>query len=207
MTPADTTLHRPPPTAPPRQEPPADRRGHGCHGLHRGRLVPELLDAGHTVRAVARHPERLAGRDWSHHVDLVQADAAELDQIRTALQGADVAYYLVHSLGTGSSFASRDRRTALTFARAAREAGVGRIVYLGGLYPDVDDAELSRTWPRARRSGDPPRLGRADDGAPGRGRPRFRIRVVRDDAVPHRTAARDDDAALGRQPHPADRGP
>ncbi len=115
----------------------------GVTGYVGGRLVPELLDAGHHVRAIARRPERLAGRDWAQHVDLVRADAADLDQIRDALRGADVAYYLIHSLGTGRSFAARDRRTALTFARAAREAGVGRIVYLGGLFPDVDDADLS----------------------------------------------------------------
>ncbi|WP_251153903.1 SDR family oxidoreductase, partial [Cellulosimicrobium sp. Marseille-Q4280] len=117
----------------------------GVTGYVGGRLVPELLDAGHEVRALARHPERLAGRDWagSSQVELVEADASDLDQIRSALQGTDVAYYLIHSLGTGPTFEARDRRTALTFARAAREAGVRRIVYLGGMFPDVPEGELS----------------------------------------------------------------
>jgi uncharacterized protein YbjT (DUF2867 family) len=110
----------------------------GVTGYVGGRLVPELLAAGHRVRAVARNPGRLRGRAWYDDVDVVQADAADLPAIRAALQGVDVAYYLVHSLGTGRRFEARDRRTALTFAQAAREAGVGRIVYLGGLHPDTE---------------------------------------------------------------------
>nr|WP_308121806.1 SDR family oxidoreductase [Actinotalea ferrariae] len=111
----------------------------GVTGYVGGRLVPELLRAGHRVRAVARNPGRLQGRDWVDDVDVVEADAQHLDQVRSALEGVDVAYYLIHSLGSGRRFEARDRRTALTFAQAAREAGVGRIVYLGGLHPDVDD--------------------------------------------------------------------
>ncbi len=111
----------------------------GVTGYVGGRLVPELLAAGHTVRALARQPSRLAARPWADRVELVRADAGVLDEIRTALTGVDVAYYLVHSLGSGLRFEARDRRTALTFAQAAREAGVRRIVYLGGLHPDVAD--------------------------------------------------------------------
>lgn len=111
----------------------------GVTGYVGGRLVPELLAAGHRVRAVARKPDRLRGRPWHPQVEVVEADASDLEQIRAALAGADVAYYLIHSLGSGPAFAARDRRTALTFARAAREAGVSRIVYLGGLHPATDD--------------------------------------------------------------------
>ncbi|WP_418277409.1 SDR family oxidoreductase [Isoptericola jiangsuensis] len=115
----------------------------GVTGYVGGRLVPELLDAGFTVRALTRNPARLAGREWADDVEAVEADVSDLDTTRSALEGADVAYYLVHSLGTGRTFEARDRRNALTFARAAREAGVGRIVYLGGLYPDVPEGDLS----------------------------------------------------------------
>ncbi|MEG3615054.1 SDR family oxidoreductase [Isoptericola haloaureus] len=115
----------------------------GVTGYVGGRLVPELLAAGYTVRALTRNPDRLAGRRWADDVEAVRADVSDLDATREALRGADVAYYLVHSLGTGRTFEVRDRRNALTFARAAREAGVGRIVYLGGLYPDVPEGELS----------------------------------------------------------------
>ena len=92
----------------------------GVTGYVGGRLVPELLAAGHDVRALARNPARLAGRAWAEQVEVVEADASDLDDIRAALEGCDVAYYLVHSLGTGPTFEARDRRTALTFARAAR---------------------------------------------------------------------------------------
>ncbi|KGM12857.1 NAD-dependent dehydratase, partial [Cellulomonas bogoriensis 69B4 = DSM 16987] len=111
----------------------------GVTGYVGGRLVPELLAAGHQVRAVARRTHRLQGRPWADDVELAEADAGDLDQVRDALDGVDVAYYLIHSLGTGPRFAARDRRTALTFAQAAREAGVRRIVYLGGLYPEGKD--------------------------------------------------------------------
>ena len=108
----------------------------GVTGYVGGRLVPELLAAGHRVRAIARNPGRLRGRPWFGDVEVVQADASDLDAIRGALEGVDVAYYLIHSLGSGARFEARDRATALTFGRAAREAGVGRIVYLGGLFPE-----------------------------------------------------------------------
>ncbi len=111
----------------------------GVTGYVGGRLVPELLAAGYRVRAVARHPERLRGRPWYDDVEAVAADASDPGQIRAALDGTDVAYYLVHSLGSGRTFESRDRRTALVFAQAAREARVGRIVYLGGLHPQGEE--------------------------------------------------------------------
>ncbi|MBO3084566.1 SDR family oxidoreductase [Cellulomonas fengjieae] len=111
----------------------------GVTGYVGGRLVPELLAAGYRVRAVARHPERLRGRAWYADVETVAADAADPEQIRAALDGVQVAYYLIHSLGSGRSFESTDRHTALVFGQAAREAGVGRIVYLGGLYPEGED--------------------------------------------------------------------
>ncbi len=115
----------------------------GVTGYVGGRLVPELLAAGHDVVALARQPARLAGRDWAGRVELVEADATDLVQLRAALDGVDVAYYLIHSLGTGRTFEALDRRVARTFAQSAREAGVGRIVYLGGLSPDIPDEELS----------------------------------------------------------------
>lgn len=107
----------------------------GVTGYIGGRLVPELLKAGYRVRAMARNPRRLRDRDWYDEVEVVEADAGDPRQVASALEGVDVAYYLIHALATGERFESRDRHTALTFGTAAREAGVGRIVYLGGLYP------------------------------------------------------------------------
>jgi uncharacterized protein YbjT (DUF2867 family) len=111
----------------------------GVTGYIGGRLVPELLDAGFRVRAMARNPRRLRDREWFDRVEVVEADATDGEQVHAALDGVDVAYYLLHSLGTGHRFESLDRRMALTFGTAARDAGVGRLVYLGGLYPEGEE--------------------------------------------------------------------
>ena len=124
----------------------------GATGYIGGRLVPELLDAGYRVRAMARHPERLDGRDWAQRVEVAAADATNPEDLARALAGVDVAYYLIHALGSGPTFEQRDRATARRFAVAAREAGVGRIVYLGGLHPA--DETLSPHLESRREVGD-----------------------------------------------------
>lgn len=111
----------------------------GVTGYIGGRLVPELVAAGYRVRAMARHPRRLEDRDWFDDVEVVEADAADPHQLGEAMAGVDIAYYLIHALATGHRFESRDRHTALTFGAAARDAGVGRIIYLGGLYPEGEE--------------------------------------------------------------------
>ena len=107
----------------------------GASGYIGGRLVPELLAAGHPVRCMARDPGKLSDRPWSGDVEIAVADALDAAAVRQALEGIEVAYYLIHSLGTGASFEQRDRDAAGTFAAAARSAGVKRIVYLGGIAP------------------------------------------------------------------------
>ena len=111
----------------------------GSTGYIGGRLIPASLEAGFTVRALARHPERLADQPWHDQVEIVEGDANDESDLRAALADVDVAYYLIHSLGSGSRFADRDRATAQTFARAAYDVGVGRIVYLGGLFPEGEE--------------------------------------------------------------------
>jgi len=110
----------------------------GATGYIGGRLVPQLLAAGFRVRVMARRPRNLADRPWHDQVDVVQGDAADPGSLTHALSGVDVAYYLIHSLGTGTDFESLDRRHARNFAIAARAAEVARIVYLGGLYPEAE---------------------------------------------------------------------
>ncbi|GLU49741.1 SDR family oxidoreductase [Nocardiopsis ansamitocini] len=107
----------------------------GATGYIGGRLVPELLEAGHEVRCLARSPERLRDHPWRADVEVVQGDVLERTSLDAALDGVDVAYYLVHAMGGGPSFAQLDRESAQTFADAACSAGVERIVYLGGLTP------------------------------------------------------------------------
>ena len=113
----------------------------GASGYIGGRLVPELLDAGFTVRAGARQVIQLRDAPWADRVEVAHADVLDPDVIRAALEGVDVAYYLVHAIGEGHDFEEMDRRAARTFAAAARDAGVSRIVYLSGLVPE--DEELS----------------------------------------------------------------
>ena len=105
----------------------------GAAGYIGGRLVPELLAAGYPVRCMARDPAKLSGRSWSGDVDIAAADALDGTALQHVLEGVDVAYYLVHSLGTGPSFEQRDRAAAASFAAAAVSARVTRIVYLGGI--------------------------------------------------------------------------
>jgi uncharacterized protein YbjT (DUF2867 family) len=122
-------------------EPPSSRTClvTGATGYIGGRLVPELLAAGHRVRVMTRSPERLRDHPWAGRVEIVRADASDAEQAAAACAGVDVVYYLIHAIGTGAAFEDTDRRTAQVMARAAREAGVGRLVYLGGLEPQGED--------------------------------------------------------------------
>jgi len=116
----------------------------GASGYIGGHLVPELLRAGRRVRASARNAEVLEGRGWEG-AELVEADALDPATLRGALEGVDVAYYLVHSMAAGSDFARLDREAAANFAHAAAAAGVRRIVYLGGLIPPNPRSEHLRS--------------------------------------------------------------
>ncbi|MFD8479393.1 SDR family oxidoreductase [Kitasatospora sp. NPDC059673] len=116
----------------------------GATGYLGGRLVPELLAAGHRVRCLVREPARLRDYPWRGAVEAVAGDVTRPETLDGPLDGIDVAYYLVHSLGTGPDFEAVDREAARAFGWAASRAGVRRIVYLGGLVPpDVPQAQLS----------------------------------------------------------------
>ena len=107
----------------------------GATGYVGGRLLPELERAGHRVRCLARRPEYLRARA-APETEIVGGDVQDPESLRAALRGVEVAYYLVHSMGSAGGFEEEDRRGARHFAEAAREAGVRRIVYLGGLGGD-----------------------------------------------------------------------
>ena len=106
----------------------------GATGYIGGLLCGRLHEEGQRVRALARHPER-AGELKEAGCEVCRADVLEPGTLGPALEGVDVAYYLVHSMGRGSDgdFAARDQEGAENFAAAAAAAGVKRIVYLGGL--------------------------------------------------------------------------
>lgn len=115
----------------------------GATGYIGGRLVPELLDAGFEVTALTRTEGWLRDVPWADRVEIKTADVLKPDTLPELLAGVDVAYYLIHSIGSGSNFAATDRQAAENFAGAAATAGVRRIVYLGGLADDQSDPELS----------------------------------------------------------------
>ena len=112
----------------------------GATGYVGGRLVPELLAAGHRVRVMVRDKSRIDGRDWSDDVEVAVADATDADAVRAALEGVDVAYYLLHSIGQGKDFAATEERIAQTFAGAAAAT------------PESAGSSTSAGWRRTTRS-------------------------------------------------------
>jgi len=129
----------------------------GASGFVGSLLLPRLLEQGHSVAALTREPQRL--RAALAHVEgpeprILGGDAVSGAGLREALEGIDVAYYLIHSMETQTgpaSFAERERASARNFATAAGDAGVRRIVYLGGLVPRWGPAGASQRPPRASR--------------------------------------------------------
>jgi uncharacterized protein YbjT (DUF2867 family) len=108
----------------------------GSTGYIGGRLAPMLLERGHELVCVVRSPRKLSSRPWASdpRVCVVKADISDTDALADAMRGCDAAYYLVHSMESGAAdFVQRDHDLALSFAQAAARAGIGRIIYLGGL--------------------------------------------------------------------------
>jgi len=112
----------------------------GATGYVGGRLLKALEAQGHRLRCLARRPEFLQSR-IAEATQVVKGDLLDVTSLAAALAGVDSAYYLVHSMGSGGAFEEEDRRAAKSFADAALEAGVRRIIYLGGL---GKDEKLSR---------------------------------------------------------------
>ena len=112
----------------------------GARGFVGTHLVPRLVAEGYEVRALLRDPEGFHPRD---HVGIHVTDVADADAVAEDLAGCAVAYYLVHAMAGGAGFADRDRSMAAAFAEGAARAGVGRIVYLGGLGRDGLSTHLS----------------------------------------------------------------
>lgn len=107
----------------------------GASGFIGSHVTSALVRRGHPVRAMTRHPADYAGDG-----DPIEADVLDVESLHRAMVGVDAAYYLVHSLGS-DDFEERDATAARTFGQVAAEAGVSRIIYLGGL--GRDDGDLS----------------------------------------------------------------
>lgn len=110
----------------------------GATGYVGGRLVPRLLQAGHTVSVVVRSPDKLETVPWASDVTIFRVDLDDGHGLVEAMADIDVVFYLVHSLNSGSDFESLEALAATRVAAAAESADVRRIVYLGGLHPDSD---------------------------------------------------------------------
>ena len=116
----------------------------GATGYVGGRLTPRLVSAGHDVRVLVRDPIKLRDVPWAGDVDVVTGDLGDRAAVAAAVDGVDVVYYLVHAMAAAGDFEAIERRGARNIATAAKAAGVSRIVYLGGLHPDVPVAQLSK---------------------------------------------------------------
>ncbi|MFA4904548.1 MAG: SDR family oxidoreductase [Desulfobaccales bacterium] len=117
----------------------------GATGYVGGRLVPRLLSAGCRVRALGRSLDKLRSRPWGNHplIELAQGDVMDAVSLRQATRGCWAAFYLVHSMTAAArDFPEADRQAAQNMVRAAAEAGLDRIIYLGGLGGE-DDPHLS----------------------------------------------------------------
>ncbi len=109
----------------------------GATGHVGGALLPELRKAGFYVRCMTRD-RSAAEMDEDERVSIVEADVLQPDTLRAAMDGCHLAYYLVHSMSGDGDFAQRDRKAAVHFRDAAADAGMERLVYLGGLGREID---------------------------------------------------------------------
>jgi uncharacterized protein YbjT (DUF2867 family) len=111
----------------------------GASGFVGGALLPALTEGG-SIRCLVRNASRLGD---SYRSLAVEADLSDAESLAPVLEGMDEVYYLVHSMepGGGQGFAERDRIAAENYVRVARDAGVRRTIYLGGIGADDDSSE------------------------------------------------------------------
>src|ERR1700686_1048194 len=108
----------------------------GGSGYVGGRLIPLLERQEVKLRCLARSPDKLRP-GVQGTTEIVQGDVLDASSLDRAMQGVQTAYYLVHLMSGSKDFEKEDRQAALNFAGAAKQAGVRRIVYLGGLGDDA----------------------------------------------------------------------
>ncbi len=123
----------------------------GATGYVGGRLLPLLETRGYRVRCLTRRPEALRER-VGRMTEVVAGDVLDRGSLTTALQGVDTAFYFVHSMGADRDFEDEDRIAAENFAQVAADAGVRRIIYLGGL--GNPDHKLSKHLRSRQETGD-----------------------------------------------------
>ena len=114
----------------------------GATGYVGSRLIPRLVDSGHDVSCLVRDASRV-DPGVARSARILVADVLQPESVAAAMQGIEVAYYLIHSMSASDGdFQERDRLAAHNFAMAARQAGVNRIIYLGGLASETSQISL-----------------------------------------------------------------
>lgn len=113
----------------------------GATGYVGGQVTAELVKRGWRVRVLSRSADKVRQLPWGKQVEVIEGDASDKDDVARALEGVDVAWYLLHSMSSSDDFVAEEKAMANTFAEAARAANVARIVYLGGLHPQDEPVE------------------------------------------------------------------
>ncbi|MFW9810610.1 MAG: NAD(P)H-binding protein [Candidatus Thorarchaeota archaeon] len=116
----------------------------GSTGYVGSRLVERLVDEGYNVHAGWRTESKLKSQSWKAHpkVQTVHVDVLDIEELKEAMKGCDVVFYLVHSMYSGKDFANLDRQAAKNIVTVADELGTKRIIYLGGLGRKDDELSL-----------------------------------------------------------------
>lgn len=113
----------------------------GATGYVGGRLVRSLLEKGHQVRVFVRDEKKVAQYSWAKSVEIAVGNVTDFEATSRAIQGVDVAFYLLHSINSSTQFDQVEKEMASTFAKAAAENKVSQIIYLGGI---ANDSKTSR---------------------------------------------------------------
>lgn len=108
----------------------------GASGYVGGRLVRDLLNDKKIVRVLVRDAKKIVGQSWASHVEIVEGNASNPEDLDQALAGIHTAYYLLHSINVATDFVHIESAMAKGFAEAAERASVSQIVYLGGIAND-----------------------------------------------------------------------
>ena len=113
----------------------------GATGYVGGRLVRTLLEQGYEVKVFVRDRKKVAQYTWANSVEIVVGNVTDYPATFKALNGVDVAFYLLHSINSSTKFDQIEKEMAATFGKAAADAKIKQIVYLGGI---ANDSKTSR---------------------------------------------------------------
>jgi uncharacterized protein YbjT (DUF2867 family) len=123
----------------------------GASGYVGGRLVRALLQQDLSVRVFVRDARKIRDLPWADQVEVSQGNAFNFSDLVKALSGVHTAFYLLHSINSGTNFNEVEEEMAKTFARAAQEAGIKQIVYLGGI---ANDKKMSKHLSSRAKTGE-----------------------------------------------------